>query len=246
MIAMIRINLLPTRTAKQSMGGTVFVAIWLALLLAVVAVVYLWYASLDEERTSLVAQAGRLTAEVTGLTDVRAQIEKRQEQQKLLAQQNGIFERLKEGKTGPSMAMAFLSYALTDREDNLYNVDELRAREDAGWDIDWDPSRLWITDMTEEFDGDTETNYLVLVGQAMDHEDVTELHRRLESSQLFYDVRLGVQEVETDDYIGARFVAFKLQASLNYNPDGIPVPASQAQEAQAAQAAAPAAKGAAK
>jgi Tfp pilus assembly protein PilN len=232
MIAMIRVNLLRTREIRRSVGAPVFVGVWIALLLAMGAALYLWYAKLDEERAAVSAQAAQVKAEVEGLTDVKKKLEEREAQLVTITKQNEIFEALKNDKLGPAQAMGYLGYALTPKEDNLFNVDELRAQEDAGWDIGWDSSRVWITGLDEK------NSEVTIKGQAIDHEDVTELSRRLESSNFYHDVRLGTQEVKTDDTIGAQFVEFRLKARVNHDPRGIPYPADSEQAKAATTAAA--------
>lgn len=231
MIFYVRINLLSQREVKRTSPTQLFVAIWALLLVAEVLVLYLWYTGLDDQLTQARAAAQKSKADIEALTAAKDRFEEREAQQKELDQQNAVFDSLKYDKSGPANAFAYLSYALTSKDDNLYNVDEQRAREDAGWDVEWDPSRIWLEEYEEIRDEDDKGNVDViaeLIGQAIDHEDVTELHRRLDSSNWFYDVRLGVQEVRNDDTVNAQYVRFKITARVNYNPEGIPMLASEA------------------
>jgi hypothetical protein len=222
MIAMIRINLLPAKRRGPSfrIGGQLVV--FLVLLLVGEGIgLYLWQ---DELGRSLMVQEAKVTdlkGQVTELNQIKTRIGELEEAKKTLEQQNFIFDELKYDKIGPSLALMYLSYLLTPREDNVFNSEELQSQELNDWDVSWDPGRLWLTHF-EEKDKEVE-----IVGHAIAHEDVTEFYRRLESSLFFYDIRPDTQEIKRNDALDMRYVEFNLECKLNYDTQGVPTPKSE-------------------
>ena len=220
MIALIRINLLSVKDVRKKRGGEKLLLVLLAILAVEAGGMALWYSNLSSTVEQQRRQIAALKRDVEDLNKIKAKIEEREKHKRTITQQNIIFEELKYDKIGPPNALLFLSYVLTPKEDNVYNAEELKAQEEAGWDVTWDPSRVWLTEFTEE-DGK-----ITIQGQAIDHEDVTEFYRRLESSIYFYDVMPGVQEIEVDKDIDAKYVKFTVTANLNYDLEGVPRPKS--------------------
>ena len=228
MLLMIRINLLPTRskTKRKKAGPSVASAARPLILLGVLIFaagmvsMYMWYEQLEAENVKERTKTSDLKKKVDELEKVKVTMEERERSQKILAQQNFIFDELKYDKIGPPNALLFLSYVLSKTEDNSFNAQELQSQEDNGWNVSWDPARLWITSFQEEEDT------IEINGEAMAHEDVTEFYRRLESSIYFYDVAPDVQELQVNDAINLRYVSFKVVCKLNYDLEGIPRDAS--------------------
>ncbi|NUN15307.1 MAG: PilN domain-containing protein [Myxococcales bacterium] len=219
MIAMIRINLLPARTSRKKRGGKQ-ILILLAVILALEGIaLFYWHQSTANSLAYEQAKVKDLEAKVADLNKIKAQIDEREKYKETLIKQNFIFEELKYDKIGPANALIFLSYVLTKKEDNIYNVDEIKAQEESGWDVNWDPNRLWLVDFVE-----TEKD-VTIIGHATSHDDVTEFYRRLDSSLYFYDIRPDVQEVKYNDEIDVKFVRFTVDAKINYDLEGIPRPA---------------------
>ena len=80
---------------------------------------------------------------------------------------------------------------MSKTEDNSFNAKELQSQEDNGWNVSWDPGRLWVTQFEEE------EKSVKIRGEAMAHEDVTEFYRRwshrfisMMSFQMFRNSRL--------------------------------------------------------
>jgi hypothetical protein len=145
-------------------------------------------------------------------------MEEREQNKATLNRQNIVFEELKYDKVGPSSMLLYLAYILTKKEDNVYNQEEIKAQEDIGWDMSWDPDRLWLTSFEEN------DKYVEIRGQALAHEDVAEFYTRLGSSVYFYDVQPHVQERRFE----IKYVDFTVTASLNYDTEGVPAPVASA------------------
>ena len=74
----------------------------------------------------------------------------------------------------------------------------------------WDPRRLWLTQYAED------KRSVKIVGAARDGEDVSEFARRLNLSNLFFDVQLLPGKRATDEKYGLELVKFELQAKVRY------------------------------
>ncbi|GMV38379.1 MAG: hypothetical protein AMXMBFR64_00950 [Myxococcales bacterium] len=222
MLAMIKINLLAAKTRKPVTGGRSVLALFLLLLLAEGAGLYVWYDAVDERVKAENAKIKDLEEKVAELNKVKAKMEEREQNKATLAKQNIVFEELKYDKAGPANMLLFLTYVVTKKEDNVYNQEEIKAQEDAGWDMSWDPDRLWITSFDEK---DKEVS---IKGRAISHEDVAQFYSRLSSSVYFYDVQPQVQERKFNTDLDVKFVEFAVDAKANYDTEGVPQVAAAA------------------
>ena len=228
MLLMIRINLLPTRGKSKrkkaapsgASAARPLILLGVLILAAGMVSLYMWYEQLEAQSVVENTKTRDLQKKVEELEKVKQTMEERERSQQILAQQNFIFDELRYDKIGPSNALLFLSYVLSKTEDNSFNAQELQSQEDNGWNVSWDPGRLWITSFEEE------DKVIEIKGQAIEHEDVTEFYRRLESSIYFYDVAPDVQELEYAEEMELRYVTFKVVCKLNYDLEGIPRDAS--------------------
>ena len=221
MILMIKINLLPAKEGKRrrsssSGGGRQWLAILMLLLVIEMLVLYVWHDGVAEEASQAAISAKRAEDKIASLEKKKAQLEEREQAKLELARQNVIFEKLKAEKTGPPEMLKFLSYVLTKKEDNLYNREELKAQEAAGWASGWDTHRLWLTEVSQS-DSD-----FAITGLARSHEDVAEFYRRLESGIYFVEIDPVQQKVTPDKDFADRLelVEFDADTFLNYNSDG--------------------------
>lgn len=213
---MIRINLLPSREArgKRQSGKRMLALLGLVVLIECFAF-FLWWQSIESNVAIEQKKASDAKARVEKLEKQKAKLEERETAKLELARQNVIFDKLKHEKSGPAEMLKFISYVLTAKEDNLYNRDELKAQEAAGWSSGWDPDRLWVTELTES------NGELTIKGQAKSHEDVAEFYRRLESGIYFPIIDPEVQQIINDsEFKEIELVSFEAYALLNYNPEG--------------------------
>jgi Tfp pilus assembly protein PilN len=216
---MIRINLLPaaeTRKRAASGQGQTFVLIFGALVVFEVLGLFMWYQSVEEEVGLANQQATKAEKEVKRLEEAKKQLEEREKAKIELSRQNIIFEQLKARQTGPPEMLQFLSYALTKKEDNLYNRDEIKAQEAAGWATNWDPRNVWISEFRQS---DYEID---LKGLARSRQDAAEFVRRL-SSSVYYLIPDMPADVKVTDEIFKQLplVEFEVTTVLNYQQDGV-------------------------
>lgn len=218
---MIRINLIGQAKGKRKAGRgpsislpqipNVGILLFVLLLVVEGAVFYTWQNSASAEANKLNSRLAVRKLELEALTKTKGDIKALKEETDKLVAQKRLFEELFADKVGPANALTFLSFILHPRDETTTSADELKAMEAAGWRVSWDAKRAWITTLRER-EGE-----VTIIGEAMGHEDVAELLRRMESSPYFRNPRLAYQEVKKDERIGGvPFVEFKIEASLVY------------------------------
>jgi hypothetical protein len=108
--------------------------------------------------------------------------------------------------------MTYLSFILAPRKEAELPGDELKQMELAGWRVNWpgERARAWLTSV-KEHEGE-----VTLMGGAVDHGDVAEVARRLESSSYFRDMKLVSQERKISTTLGVSYVEFTIRGSLLY------------------------------
>ncbi|MBM4345379.1 MAG: PilN domain-containing protein [Deltaproteobacteria bacterium] len=224
MLLMIRINLLgrqkgartrrvgPTLPDVPNLGILVFVL----LLVIEGAVFYLWQMTASDGARSVDNQVRMRDKEYKELENNKRLITEAQEQVTKLKKNKLLFDEMFAEKVGPVNALTYLSFVLQPRDEAITASDELKAMEAAGWRVNWDARRAWMTSY-RELGGE-----VTLQGEALSHEDVAELQRRLESSPFFRNPKLVYQDVKKDDKLGVPFVDFSIRAWLVYLVEPIP------------------------
>lgn len=224
---MIRVNLIGSRGkgkgAKRpgvQLPTIPNVGILLAILILVAqaAGLYMWADSVKTTADSDNSKLMRLKAELDELNANKVVITELQGEVDKLRSTEGLFQVLFADKRGPVNALSYLSFILLDRNEAETPSDELRSMEAAGWRVAWTAHRAWFNSF-RELNGEVTLN-----GEAMDHEDVAEVQRRLESSPYFRDCRIVFQDKKRDDALGLSYVEFSIRASLVYLIDPVPVP----------------------
>lgn len=219
---MIRINLLPSRTGRRRRSsGKRFIAITAALALLEIGGLTLWGQTLELDAERAIQRANAAETEMKRLQDRKKELEGEEEKKNELVRQNLFFEQKKYEKTGPYEVLKFIAYTLTRKEDNLYNRDEIKAQEAAGWSPGWDADQVWI-DRLEESAIEPPLKAYLIKGYARSHEDVAEFYRRLESGVYFVAVAPQSQEVKRDkDFADLELVYFTATAYVYFAQDGV-------------------------
>lgn len=207
---MIRINLIGTKVKAKPRGPGAEVWAYLGLLVVEVALLFVWYQAKSSAVQEWQNRAKEAIAKVETLRQVKKEWEQWQAQKADLERQAKVFERLKADQLGPPLMLEFLSYTLTTVPDVPANTDHLKAQELAGWNPKWDARRLWLKKIEEQ------DHVVTFTGEAVDHEDVAEFYRRLEASEIFYDVEPGRQEMKKDKELGLSYVEFRATARVYY------------------------------
>jgi hypothetical protein len=216
---MIRVNLIGSRGSTAAKGKrsmqlptipNVGILLAVLILVAQTAALYIWSDSVGTEADQYNSKMVRLQAELDELTKTKEAIVELQAEVDKLQSTEGLFETLFADKRGPVGALSYLSFILLDRDEAATPSDELRAMEAAGWRVSWVAHRAWFNSF-RELSGEVTLN-----GEAMDHQDVAEVQRRLESSPYFRECRIVYQDKKRDETLGITYVEFSIRASLIY------------------------------
>jgi type IV pilus assembly protein PilN len=211
----IRINLLPR---KRKVERTEVRQTWLAVLLALVLLevialfgLHSWLGSKlkeqEQKNAQLTDQIEQSKRAVATHPDVKAKLEQ------LRAKEEAI-SKLQSARTGPTAVLLELARILTPGKGptvEAARLEELRRENPlALYNPSWDPRRLWLTSFSED------KRSVRIVGMARDGEDVSEFARRLNLSNLFFDVQLLPGHRTKDSKYGLELVNFELQAKVRY------------------------------
>ena len=217
---MIRINLLPAakkqaRGASTGGGGaTGWVVGYAATALVtcvVLAIVYFGKESeLEEQRarnTALQQQITQMTAQSASIDEVRAQLQRSQELEQVVAE-------LQRARFGPTRVLMELSRILSaggGPSIDPQRLEELRRGNPlAGFNRSWDTRRLWLTSFEEQ------DRHVRIRGIGKTNEDVAEFLRRLALSDSFHEVLLQKTEAVEDRETRLSLIAFELTATVRY------------------------------
>jgi hypothetical protein len=221
-LALIRINLIgrPGGAAKRGKGGklalnlpdipNVGILLFALLLVMEGAAFFLWQTSASDEATRATSRLALRKKEISELETTKAAIVATQAEVTKLESQKVVFDVLLAEKAGPIGALHYLSFMLQPRAEAETAAEELKAMEAAGWRVAWDARKAWITSFREA------NGEVTLTGEALGHEDVAEVQRRMESSPYFRTPKLVFQEKKRDDKLGVNFVEFSIRASMVY------------------------------
>lgn len=212
---MIRINLLPR---KKKVERTEARQTWLLVLLALLLLevsglfgVQSWLSNKlkeqEQKNAQLADQIEHSKRAVANHPDVVAKLEQ------LRAKEDAI-GKLQSARTGPTAVLLELARILTPGKGptvDAVRLEELRRENPlALFSPGWDPRRLWLNSFSED------KRSVRIVGMARDGEDVSEFARRLNLSNLFYDVQLLPGHRTKDGKYGLELVNFELQAKVRY------------------------------
>lgn len=214
---MIRINLLPQkrrRLAEPASGGELWVLGAFGLLLAQVALFFVFHGFKEEElreqsqkNSQLQSQIDQSKKAVANHDAVKKELERMRAREDAIAQ-------LQSARTGPTAVLLELARILTPGRGPSVNPEKLaQLRRDnplSVYNPSWDARRLWITSFVES------SRMVKLEGAARDAEDVSELARRLTLSDYFETVRLLPARTSKDDASGLDVVVFALEAQVKY------------------------------
>jgi type IV pilus assembly protein PilN len=133
---------------------------------------------------------------------------------KELRDREEAIQKLQAARTGPTSTLLELAHTLTlgrgptaDRD----KVEQMKRDNPAEvFNANWDPRRLWLTSYVES------ERVVRLGGLARDGEDVSELERRLKTSDYFTDVKLLPGTKISDSQTHQELFRFELSAKVKY------------------------------
>jgi len=236
---MIRINLLPTRDAPKRQAAAFQIAAFAILFVVIAAVmlaVDIWQNTRisQQERTNSVVEdrIERIRRQIRDHDQIKARIDEIESKQR-------VIEELESGRTGPTFVMVELAKILSRSGSPTIDHDRylelVRRSPGQAYDPNWDGRRLWLREFREE------SRAVELKGDALSHEDVAELLRRLTLSDYFYEVTLVNTKTESEEAATkslaaglSSFVSFEIRCRLRY--EGLPAGAQPGAEPPAAAA----------
>jgi type IV pilus assembly protein PilN len=212
---LIRINLLPQkRRVERTEGSQLWLAAVLLAVLAEVAVLFVIQGFMNEKlrdqqrkNAELQSQIDQATKAVANHAEVKSKLAE------LRAKEDAI-AKLQSGRTGPTAILLELARIMTPGRGPSVDPDRLnqlrRQNPLAVFNPSWDARRLWLSKFVEQ------KRKVHLEGIARDGEDVSELARRLQLSNYFYEVRLLPAKKEKDKDSGLELVRWQLEAQVRY------------------------------
>ena len=213
---MIRINLLGRAKSRRRIGASLpdvpNVGILLFVLLMVIeaASLYTMHADASEQAEQLSRKVKRVKKQLGDTKIVQARLTAVRKELSVLKKQALVFEELQAEKRGPVGALSYLSFILKPRDEATDPAEALKQLEAVGWRVSWDSGRAWFTRFREE------RGTVTLKGEALSHDDVAEVLRRLESAAHYRNVKLAWQERRADSRLKKEFVTFSAKADLLY------------------------------
>lgn len=202
---MIRINLLPVRQEQRRQFGKQQLFLGVLLLGVEMAVLFTWHRGLVEERNEVQGRVDAIQAEVNALDSQSQELTRLNEQKQQLEDLQNILEDLEANRAGPVQVLDELKVMLNPPANDLQRV----AQDRMGWDTQWDPTNIWLTEFAED------EQELTVSGKAMSNDDVAEFLVRLANSPYFDNVLLSETTSSTEAGLGAVF-KFDLTANVNY------------------------------
>jgi len=211
----IRINLLPRkRKAERTDVQQTWLVVLMILVLVEISGLFAFHSwmngKLKEQQNrnaQLSDQIERSKRAVANHPDVKAKLEQLRAKEEAIA-------KLQSARTGPTAVLLELARILTPGKGptvDAARLDVLRRENPlALYNPSWDPRRLWLSQYTED------RRNVKIQGVARDGEDVSEFARRLNLSNLFFDVQLLPGRRAIDAKFGLELVNFELQAKVRY------------------------------
>lgn len=213
---MIRINLLPAakRVAATSGSSQLWGAVYLLGLFAWGVLLFFFYmnykSKLDEQRaanSALEQEIDQAKQKSANIGDVEAKLAKSRQLEEVVS-------KLQTARQGPTRVLMELSQLLSEGGGPSVSAEKLDAlRRDnplAGFNPGWDVRRLWLTSFTET------ARACLIRGFGKTNEDVAELLRRLNLSNLFEKVTLQTTASATDAASQTPVVSFELSCQVKY------------------------------
>jgi Tfp pilus assembly protein PilN len=163
--------------------------VFLAILVVELIFMFVWYQRAQSDLDVATKRAQAVHKKIVRLNKLKKQWDAWQKEKKQLQAQMKVLEDLRYGQNGPGRMLKFFSYMLMKLPDTPQNLEELKAQELAGWDTRWDPRRVWLTRIQNQ------NGKIRMEGMAIDHGDVAEFYKRMESSAYVIDLSPGMQEL---------------------------------------------------
>ena len=210
---MIRINLLPVRQAKKREYGRQQLVLFLFLIVLEVVVLYLVYATKNEELSSITEAVELQRREMENVPELESRIQSLTGQLQEYRTIRLMLQDLQANRIGPGGVLEELKYIMSP-----YDSERERAIQiDRGWDVgNIDPRHVWLESLSI-----TPTDFQ-LRGTALEGQDVAEFLLRLDSHRsgedpFFVSPQLSSYSQSTDPYFETT-MQFSITGGIRYHP----------------------------
>ena len=205
----VRINLHPDRKAKSKSGPfkTVGVILGIVILVEIIACIST-YNKINSSVKQLVAQERREAQERDEIKARLADVDKIKKQIEELRNREMTFAKLAALRTGPQYILNELARLLSNPRD----VVARRAAQEAEWSLTWDPENIILTKFSDIGNSEIE-----IFGTARTNDDIGEFWKRLKSSPLMRNVRLGEVKDGHESTLKITTQSFSFTIEVNFN-----------------------------
>ncbi len=205
----VRINLSPNRKVKvkPSPKKNILIVLVIVLFIEIIACVYV-SSNLDEEINGLVNRESDLTTQRDELKQKLGNVEKMKKEIEELRSREMTFAKLASLRTGPQ-------YVLNELARILSNPREIVARKAASaaeWSLTWEPENVIITSFK-----DLGNSQIEIEGTARTMDDISEFWKRMKTSPLMRNVRLGEIKDSKEGSLNIVTQKFSFTADVNFN-----------------------------
>jgi type IV pilus assembly protein PilN len=168
----------------------------------------------QDQLAEIVVENGRIQGQIETIKKQTANHPEIKAKLKELRDREEAIQKLQAARTGPTSTLLELAHVLTLGRGPTADRDKLeqlkRDNPAEVYNANWDPRRLWLTSYQES------ERTVKLGGLARDGEDVSELERRLKTSDYFADVKLLPGAKITDVTTHQDLFRFELSAKVRY------------------------------
>ncbi len=219
MLAMIKINLLPSRKPRrQAEPGQLDVAVGVGALVAVAAVVFfVVHLPMASERDALREEADGLAGDNASRRNAIADMPQREAAFKAEEERNNAIAQLVGTIVVPDNVMHELGEILTPaRMPTMTRAMAERISDGPKGDpnrrfaLDWDPKHVWITSFT------TKGDVFTLEGGAQSESDIPQLAKRMQASVYFGEVTSPSSSRVEDKNSALTYYRFTISGKVVY------------------------------
>ncbi|MCL2325580.1 MAG: PilN domain-containing protein [Proteobacteria bacterium] len=205
----VRINLHPDRKPKvkpspyQGIIGVAGVFLVIELI-----VCFVLFSSITEQAEKATQQERQLRSEVSQLESRLTEVPKIQTQIQELRTRELTLARLAAFRTGPQYILNELARIMSNPRD----VVARKAAADAEWALTWDPDNVMIHSFKDIGNGQIKID-----GRARSMDDISEFWKRLKTSPMLRNVRLGEIKDSREASLDIVTQTFTFTAEANFN-----------------------------
>ena len=205
----VRINLNPDKKVKtkSSPNTTILLVLIIVLVLEVLVCIVISHnqsgtlSNYLNEESKRVAERDELKTSLGSVDKMKKEIEE-------LRSREMTFAKLAALRTGPQYVLNEFSRLLSNPRD----VVARKAAQSADWALAWDPENIIIKKFA-----DIGTSQIEIEGTARNMDDISEFWKRMKTSPLMRNVRLGEIKDARDSSLSIVTQSFSFTADVNFN-----------------------------